>query len=544
MPQKQSHCFVPSTTGYKSCKKKLSLFGVPKDPSVLAQWRRAIPRADKQLEENSAVCELHFDERYISRHFEHTVNGEVVLIDRGRPLLRPGAVPTQFPNLPKYLSKPLAPSRKCQARSAPAAPPSKKSAEDHASPASAEFEEPSCSFSIENLTLPSTSWGKHTLSVSPLTVAYSMCLTAQDKRVLFADKLVLLSLEVGCVTHEVFVKGVKQHDVACDDPTLLLARVDAMSICSGAGTVNEFPFVIGNNKVLLQDMAISSQKCQGVSNESKPCIACKHLRKALLNQKSRRRRSQNKAARISKRRRTLAQTTRRLKAKLSLYTKTIQKMKEQSIELEESVLGERLEALPPKQRLAIMQCFRAARRKSVKGMKYNPDWLLECMIMRMKSPRLYEHVRREGILMLPSRTCLKVYMRRYKIGFGFNSAILAGIARKTKSMDEFKCHGGLIVDEMKLSECLNVGAGGKVEGLVDLGKFTPESDKHLPCDHGLVIMFQPVTGSWHQIFGVFASRGNVKAALLAKILLEAVPMGLHGIAQCGAFLVYPAPRRP
>ncbi|KAH9363245.1 hypothetical protein HPB48_017812 [Haemaphysalis longicornis] len=94
-------------------------------------------------------------------------------------------------------------------------------------------------------------------------------------------------------------------------------------------------------------------------------------------------------------------------------------------------------------------------------------------------------------------------MRRYKSGFGFNSAILAGIARKTKSMDGFKRHGGLIVDEMKLSECLNVGAGGKVSGLVDLGKFTPESDKHVPCDHGLVIMFQPVAGSWHQILGVF-----------------------------------------
>ncbi|KAH6937748.1 hypothetical protein HPB50_003766 [Hyalomma asiaticum] len=89
-------------------------------------------------------------------------------------------------------------------------------------------------------------------------------------------------------------------------------------------------------------------------------------------------------------------------------------------------------------------------------------------------------------------------------------------------MDELKCHGGLIVDEMKLSECVNMGAGGKLEGLVDLGKFTLESDKHIPSDHGLVIMFQPFAGSWHQILGVFASRGNVKAQLLSKILIEAI----------------------
>lgn len=51
-------------------------------------------------------------------------------------------------------------------------------------------------------------------------------------------------------------------------------------------------------------------------------------------------------------------------------------------------------------------------------------------------------------------------------------------------IDKFKCHGGLIVDEMKLSECFSVGAGGKLKGLVDLGRFTPESEKHIPCDHG------------------------------------------------------------
>lgn len=51
-------------------------------------------------------------------------------------------------------------------------------------------------------------------------------------------------------------------------------------------------------------------------------------------------------------------------------------------------------------------------------------------------------------------------------------------------MDEFKRHSGLIVNEMKLSECLSVGAAGKVEGFVDLRSFTPDSQKHIPLDHG------------------------------------------------------------
>ncbi|KAH9367833.1 hypothetical protein HPB48_017686 [Haemaphysalis longicornis] len=31
--------------------------------SILAQWRRAIPRTEKRLKENTAMCELHFDVR-------------------------------------------------------------------------------------------------------------------------------------------------------------------------------------------------------------------------------------------------------------------------------------------------------------------------------------------------------------------------------------------------------------------------------------------------------------------------------------------------
>lgn len=98
--------------------KRNSLFGVPKNPSVLAQWWRAILCADEQLKENPTVRELHFNERYISRHFERTVNREVVIIDGKRPLLLPETVPTKFPNLPKYLSKPLSLNRKRQVSSA------------------------------------------------------------------------------------------------------------------------------------------------------------------------------------------------------------------------------------------------------------------------------------------------------------------------------------------------------------------------------------------------------------------------------------------
>lgn len=42
------------------------------------------------------------------------------------------------------------------------------------------------------------------------------------------------------------------------------------------------------------------------------------------------------------------------------------------------------------------------------------------------------------------------------------------------------------------------------------------------CDHGLVILFQPFTGKWKQILGAFGARSNVKADVLAKIIVDAV----------------------
>lgn len=49
----------------------------------------------------------------------------------------------------------------------------------------------------------------------------------------------------------------------------------------------------------------------------------------------------------------------------------MQKLKQQSEELEENVLESRLKDLTLKQKLAIMQCFQGTRCESAKGMENN-----------------------------------------------------------------------------------------------------------------------------------------------------------------------------
>ncbi|KAG0440798.1 hypothetical protein HPB47_016173 [Ixodes persulcatus] len=68
--QRAKHCFVPGcTTGYRSAREKHTLFAVPKDPALLSQWDRNTPRGETHHQGKSAVCALHFDERYIERNF-------------------------------------------------------------------------------------------------------------------------------------------------------------------------------------------------------------------------------------------------------------------------------------------------------------------------------------------------------------------------------------------------------------------------------------------------------------------------------------------
>lgn len=93
---------------------------------------------------------------------------------------------------------------------------------------------------------------------------------------------------------------------------------------------------------------------------------------------------------------------------------------------------------------------------------------------------------------------------------------------KAADMDAYKRHGGLPIEELKLSEHLSVKESGVVEGFVDLGPFTTTKDKSTPCDHGMVILFVPFQSKWSQIIGYFVTKGTMKGDTLAKVVIEAI----------------------
>ncbi|KFM58107.1 hypothetical protein X975_25450, partial [Stegodyphus mimosarum] len=172
----------------------------------------------------------------------------------------------------------------------------------------------------------------------------------------------------------------------------------------------------------------------------------------------------------------------------------------------------------PKQLLAINAYNDAAKRKSNQGMIYDAKWLIECIIMRMKGPKLYEHIRENKILIVPGKNCLLRYIKNYRSGFGFCDSVFQAIKLKTQTMEPYFLHGGILIDEMKLSENLHVGSNGQIEGFVDLGNF---QDGKKQSNHGLIFLFQPFVGDWKQIIAVFATCNNVKGTLLCDLIIEA-----------------------
>ncbi|KAH9381980.1 hypothetical protein HPB48_000974 [Haemaphysalis longicornis] len=209
-------------------------------------------------------------------------------------------------------------------------------------------------------------------------------------------------------------------------------------------------------------------------------------------------------------------------------------MKKAAAAIAEEVLEKKLKCLLPKKQLAVKQSFETARRKNTRGITCGREWILECILLKMRSPKLYEYIRRQNILTLPGRIPLRKYMSSYMGSFGFHMRMLDTLKKKTAEMDPFRCHGVLIIDEMKLTEHLPVDTAGKVAGFVDIGPSTPQEQKNVVADHGLVVMLVPLVGNWTQVLGTFATHPNVSGDLLAKIVLEATILG----EKAGLFIDY------
>lgn len=138
-------------------------------------------------------------------------------------------------------------------------------------------------------------------------------------------------------------------------------------------------------------------------------------------------------------------------------------------------------------------------------MTCDDEWIVECFLMRMRSSKLYEHLRKQSIMILPGPGCLQRCLQRFKGGFGRNPKVFVALSEKTKSMDAFSFHGGLLVDEIKLSEHVNMKATAiqatlKVSRILVITR--PVTTRVCLQTTGWLCCFNPALGSGRKSFAL------------------------------------------
>ncbi|XP_077558528.1 uncharacterized protein LOC144174001 isoform X2 [Haemaphysalis longicornis] len=116
MPDK---CCVPKCRGNYASENKVHIFKFPKEEDLRQAWLRAIPRENLVVTEYTRVCELHFKYDDVLREdsYVDSATGRTVTAPLFRPRLRPGAVPSKFPDMPMELAVREDPNMHCELRS-------------------------------------------------------------------------------------------------------------------------------------------------------------------------------------------------------------------------------------------------------------------------------------------------------------------------------------------------------------------------------------------------------------------------------------------
>lgn len=77
----------------------------------------------------------------------------------------------------------------------------------------------------------------------------------------------------------------------------------------------------------------------------------------------------------------------------------------------------------------------ASRVKNSPGRRYSRKWVLQSLLMRIRGPALYNWMRRQQILPLPSRQLLNIRMRNLKCSYGFQSSLFSTLAAKVADLE-------------------------------------------------------------------------------------------------------------
>lgn len=89
--------------------------------------------------------------------------------------------------------------------------------------------------------------------------------------------------------------------------------------------------------------------------------------------------------------------------------------------------------LPIEQQEMVKTIFNAAKCKSSKGRRYSLEWVYECLLMRIKGPKLYRKMRKENKL--------GRYIKKLHTAYGFQENTFQVMKEKAQDFSLAERHG-------------------------------------------------------------------------------------------------------
>ncbi|KAH8009997.1 hypothetical protein HPB51_024347 [Rhipicephalus microplus] len=303
--------------------------------------------------------------------------------------------------------------------------------------------------------------------------------------------------------------------------TMFLRYIDALKICPGC-KFELFPGISSSKAAMKRQGVWRNKKCMVLSGEHL-CPPCKKNKKNFGDRMKRRPKKSTKwkAEREIQnlKKKAIRATVFRERARREVST-----LRRCLSEVSASKVEKAVESLPQAQQLAFRSALKVAKAKSPRGRRYEQEWLMTCLLLRISSPRAYRLMSKMKLMPLPTTTRLRQMMKGMPCEFGFNKVSLDSIGAFMKNKAGVQCYGTLVLDEMKVREVVAFNKSThKVDGFVDYGD---DHDSETTDDHALVLMFVPLFHSWVQPIASFATRHAAPGRVPARLVLEAI-LQLH-----------------
>ena len=170
--------------------------------------------------------------------------------------------------------------------------------------------------------------------------------------------------------------------------------------------------------------------------------------------------------------------------------------------------------------MVVKAIFKKADYSSKTGIRYDADFVMECLLLRIQCKAAYNHLRDQTILPLPSLSTKRRLLSCMPCTFGLNSFALSAIRRPLPDKPKEEKMDSLVLDEMSIAQSVEINSQElKFNGFVDFGDLVTVEECNGLADHALVLMFRPYRRNRVKPIGLFSSKGAAVREILDELVL-------------------------